>query len=246
MATLKEVTEYLDGLMAAPKIVDYCPNGLQVQGRSDIRNVAVSVSASLKSIRKAVELKADILLVHHGLFWNKDPYVITGTKREKLKLLIENDISLIAYHLPLDAHETLGNNWKAAKELGWKNLQTFAEIGVSGAFPKISIKEFQKKLETYYKHPAVTALGGKDTVSSAALISGGAYRYAAQAAEQGIDCFITGNFDEPVWHQAFEEHINFFALGHAATEEVGVKALAEKLSKHFKLKWSFIDDHNPF
>ncbi len=251
MITLQELYAYLDQKLEIATFKDYCPNGLQVEGKKKIQTVATAVTSSLKTIQKAVDANVDALIVHHGLFWKGDPYPVTGTKREKIQLLIENNISLLGYHLPLDAHRELGNNWKAASDMGWEQLEPFGEmegnfIGVKGVFSPISVEEFEKKLETYYQHPAHSALGGEQKVSSAALISGGAYRMASKAAMEGIDCFITGNFDEPAWHHAYEEKINFFAMGHSASERIGPKALAKHLHETLGLETLFLDVENPF
>ena len=134
----------------------------------------------------------------------------------------------------------------------WENLSDFGgkygghSIGVKGTFPEISREEFQKKLEAYYDHPAQMALGGPEKVSSAALVSGGAHNEIDQAIKAGVDCFITGSFDEPIWHIAFEEKINFFAMGHSNSEIIGPKALGRYLEKKFALKHNFINIHNPF
>lgn len=251
MTTRNQLVKYLDELYQSHLFSDVSSNGLQVEGGEKIKKAATAVSASLKTIEQAAKQKVDALIVHHGLFWSRDPYALTGAKKEKIKILIENEISLLAYHLPMDAHEPLGNNWKAALDLGWEDLQPFYKmngifLGVKGAFKTCSREAFQKQLEKYYGHSAAAALGGKKSVSSAALISGGAYRQIQDAAKAGADCFITGNFDEPAWAMAHEEKINFFALGHSATERVGPKALAEHLKMNLKIETLFLGDNNPF
>lgn len=251
MTTLQALSNYLEELLDCSSFKDYCPNGLQVEGGDEIKKIATGVTASLKTIEAAVSCGADALIVHHGMFWKGDSFSVTGTKQKKLSTLLKNEVSLLAYHLPLDAHQNFGNNWKAAMDLEWEELAAFGvfdgvAIGVSGTFDPIPVKEFQKKIEEYYQHPAHVALGGKDLVSSAALISGGAYRCLADAAKENIDCFISGNFDEPAWHMAHEESINFFAQGHFATERIGPKALGEHLSRKFGLDYEFIDEPNPF
>ncbi len=246
MITLQELHLYLNDLLPSSTIPDYCPNGLQVEGAPSILKVATAVSASLATIDEAVHLGVQALIVHHGLFWNNDDRVIQGVRRKKLALLIENDISLLAYHLPLDAHPQLGNNWKAALDMGWKNLQPFGEIGVKGEINPIPRRIFQDQLEKYYQQTAHVAFGGKDQISKVALISGGAYRSLGEAAAQGIDCFVTGNFDEPAWNVALEEGINFYALGHTSTERVGPIALGNHIHQHFEIECHFIDTPNPF
>lgn len=251
MITLQELCQYLQEILQPSLYADACPNGLQVEGTKEITKIATAVSASLATIEAAVKLNVQALIVHHGIFWSKDSYVIEGSKKEKIKMLLDSGISLIGYHLPLDAHEQLGNNWKAAADLGWTDLKPFCKIngmpiGVKGSFKPTPREQFQKSIENYYQHPATAALGGKDVVSSAALISGGAYRYLLDAVSIGTDCFITGNFDEPAWHQAHEEKINFFALGHSATERIGPIALGKNLEEQFGLECPFIDIWNPF
>jgi dinuclear metal center YbgI/SA1388 family protein len=251
MITLEELFQHLELFLPSQGISDACPNGLQVEGKPKISKIVVAVSASLAAIKEAVSRKADALIVHHGIFWNKDSFPILGPKKEKLSLLLGNEISLFAYHLPLDAHPDVGNNWKAALDLGWRNLQPFGffngtAIGVKGTFPSIEVESFTKTLEKYYGHNAFVALGGKKRVESAALISGGAHRSIEEAAKEGADCFITGSFDEPIWDIAFERKINFFALGHYATERIGAIALCESLKKRFSIPCEFIDLHNPF
>ena len=251
MVTLQDLSQYLQQLLSPADFADYCPNGLQVEGKGEIKKIAFAVSASLAVIEEAVKREADALIVHHGIFWNKDPHVVIGTRKDKLARLLQNGISLLAYHLPLDAHQKLGNNWKAAFDLGLEDLNPFAlsgktAIGVKGKIGPISIEAFQKRLEAYYGHPAHIALGGKKEIRSAGIISGGAHRYIDEAADENLDCFITGSFDEPVWDIAHERKINFFALGHYSTERVGVIALMTHLHKLFSIPGEFIDLFNPF
>lgn len=251
MTTLRELNTYLDVSMQCKLVADYCPNGIQVEGRGEIKRLATAVSASLETIQAAVDWKADALIVHHGLFWQGDSYVVAGSKREKLQLLLQNGISLLAYHLPLDMNVEYGNNWKAAQDMGWTGLQSFGfskgiAIGVQGKIQECSREDFKKQLEKYYQHSAQVAFGGKETVQTAALISGGAYRNISDAIAADVDCFITGNFDEPAWGLAHEGGINFYAMGHSATERVGPQALGEHLRKQFDIEYKFIDTPNPF
>lgn len=246
MMNLSDLCTYLKELLQADLFEDYGPNGLQVEGKKAIKKGAVAVSASLNVIEEAVKNKVDFLLTHHGIFWQRDPLALVGIKKEKVEQLLSHQISLLAYHLPLDAHPLFGNNWKAARDLGWQELKPFGKIGVIGHFNPMTPEAFQKKIELYYAHPAHVALGGKKEITSCALISGGAHRELVAAAQAGVDAFLTGSFDEPAWHQAFEEKIHFFALGHAATETVGLKALGEHLKEKFALDMMFIEENNPF
>ena len=252
MISLQEFSEFLNHLMKPQSFKDYCFNGLQIEGKNEIQSIATAVSASLETIEQAVEMGVDALIVHHGMFWKGDCYSITGSKKKKLEKLLSNGINLFAYHLPLDAHEQLGNNWKAALDLNWKNLKGFSNLGnatylgVQGEFEPQSFKTWIKNIEGYYGHEAHVAAGGKETVSSAALISGGAHKQIIEAIDAGVDCFITGSFDEPIWHIAREEGIHFAALGHSATERVGPIALGEYLESELNVTWNFLDLPNPF
>jgi len=248
---LKNICAFLKDFLQIDLFQDMAYNGLQVEGKKQVVNIATAVSASLSVIKKAVDLKVDLLLVHHGLILKGKEAPITLAMKEKLKLLLHHEINLLAYHLPVDAHQECGNNWAAAAALGWQNLQPFGtflgkQIGVKGEFLRMSREQFREQLEDFYGHPAHLAPGGHEEVSSAALVSGGSYKLIHEAADNGVDCFVTGNFDEPVWHDAVERKINFFALGHAATEKIGIRLLGEKLHREFHLTHTFIDEHNPF
>lgn len=251
MTTLKQIVDYLAELLQPGLFSDYCTNGMQVEGKQKAVKLCSAVSASINAISQTVEQKGDILLVHHGIFWQRDSYDIIGTTRAKLKLLLSHDISLLAYHLPLDAHSSLGNNWKAAMDLGWNELLPFPAndkrpIGVKGAFSPRPRKQFLDELKAYYGNAIDCVEGGKEMVASAALVSGGAHKMILDAIQDGADCFITGTRDEPTWHQAYENKINFFAVGHAASEEIGVKSLGEHLAARFSLEHCWIKESNPF
>ncbi len=253
MTKVQDLIQHLNEELKISQIEDFGPNGQQVEGSDKpVTKIATAVSTSLKTIHAAIKEKAQVLIVHHGLLWNKEPLPIVGVKREKIKLLLDHQISLLAYHLPLDCHPKHGNNWKAARDLGWTNLKPFGPmqgdltLGVMGTFKEQSVEQFQKSLEAYYGHPAHTALGGKSKVSSAALISGGAHREIHKAVTAGVDCYITGSFDEPIWDVAHEEHIHFFAMGHYNTETVGPKAIGSYLANKFNLEHKFLDIPNPF
>lgn len=246
MLTVNELTSYLDQYLQVDAFKDYCPNGMQVEGKQEIHKLGFAVSATLDTLEEALANNCDALVVHHGLFWKGDSYVIERSLKRKLKLLLNHDLTLFAYHLPLDAHQTVGNNFAAAKELGWKDLKPFQVYGVQGTFDAMPIEGFVKSLESFYGHSAHVALGGKEHVSSAALVSGGGYKFLKEAACSQVDCFITGNFDEPAWGLAFEEKIHFVALGHSATEKIGVQKLQKHLSEKFTLETQFLDLFNPF
>jgi dinuclear metal center YbgI/SA1388 family protein len=249
--TLKELTSHLNQLLETKSFSDSCINGLQVQGKEDIKKIAFAVTANHLVIEKAAQENVDALIVHHGLFWNSESHLLDKNKVRRLKPLLEKDISLLAYHLPLDAHQTMGNNWKAASDLGWSSLEPFGDykgikLGVKGKIEPTSIEIFIAELEAHFQHGATTALFGQKIVKTAAFISGGAYAHLSQAAIENIDVFITGNFDEPAWWIAQEEKVHFIALGHAATEKTGIVALKEYVERKLGLEALFIDLPNPF
>ncbi len=250
MISLRKVQKHLDELFLVKGIIDYCPNGLQIEGKQSIQKMATAVSASMETIEIAISEQVDLLIVHHGLFWQREESIIQGSKKNKISSLLQHEISLFAYHLPLDMHSELGNNWKAARELGWSNLKPFyikgSPMGVIGEVNPCTREEFKHQLETYYKHSATCAWGGNHSIQTAALISGGAHKNIIEAAQLGVDAFITGSFDEPVWYQAKEEKINFYALGHSATERIGPIALSKYLQEALSCSCRFIDSENPF
>lgn len=245
MITLQEFCKNLGEKLDVSDFEDYCPNGLQVEGKTIIKKGAFAVSATLETIESAVDWGADILVVHHGLFWQNDSYVVQGPKKEKLAYLLSNSLSLAAYHLPLDAHRSIGNNWKAAEEMKWKKLRPFS-IGVQGEIDEISPQAFAGQLEHYYSHEAMYAPGKSKTIKRVALVSGGAYKLLPEAKKAGVDAFVTGNFDEPAWYLAKEHGVHFYSLGHSATERVGPRALAEWVRDSIGIQTTFLDIENPF
>jgi dinuclear metal center YbgI/SA1388 family protein len=251
MHKLTDLINSLNDFFRIEDFKDASPNGLQVEGKKEVSKAATAVTASLNIIEKAVEKGIELLIVHHGLFWRGDSYVLTGVKKEKIAQLVKHGMSLAAYHLPMDAHREVGNNWKAAVDMGWSDLEPFGKyegvyIGVKGKFPKRSRLAFAQELEAYYGQKGAFAWGGAEEVHSAALVSGGAYKQIYEAAHDKVDCFITGHHDEPAWHAAHEEKINFISMGHAATEKVGPRALAQMLKQTYNLDAAFLDEINPF
>lgn len=248
--TSQELASYLNDFLDPHKIDENSYNGLQVANSGQIIKIATAVTASLQAIEKAASAGANVLIVHHGICTKSDSVPVTGIKYRKIKALIENNLALLCYHLPLDAHRELGNNWKAARDLGLQNLQPCGEyakvlIGVRGEMPPMPFAEFAKKVEAYYGNKAAM-VKIKDPISSAVIISGGAHKFMNVAIETGADCYITGTFDEPVWDNAHDENISFLGLGHYATETVGVKALAEHVQQKFNIPCTFIKIENPF
>lgn len=247
----KELDAYLTDYLNVKAFDDDSLNGLQVEGRDEVRRLAVAVSACAEVFRKAEATGADAVLVHHGLFWKGHwPSPVTGVLANRLRLLLEPGCSLFAYHLPLDAHPEVGNNAVAARALGLRALEPFCEyhgtpIGYAGHFPEpLAPADFVDRLESYYGHPAHLVAAGPRVISSVGVVSGGAAREAQAAVDRGLDAYVTGEAGEPVTYLCREAGLTFAALGHYATERVGVQALAQHLGTQFGLETLFIDVEN--
>jgi dinuclear metal center YbgI/SA1388 family protein len=241
-AILAFASELLD-LDAYP---DYGPMGLQVAGAAEVDRIACGVSASLELFECAAAAGARMLLVHHGVLWERDSRVIDDAVRRRLKTLFDAEITLAAYHLALDAHPEVGNNALVARELGIEPEERFAGIGFGGPLAEpVSIEEFAARARERLGSDPVVFAHGPDRIERAAVITGGAARYLADAAREGYDLFLTGEPAEPSLHTARELGIHFIAAGHYATERVGIQALAERIGEQFELEWEFIDLPNP-
>ena len=255
MLTNLELEQILDAKLNAKQIADYAPNGLQVEGRKQIQKIVTGVTATLPLIEKAIELKADAILVHHGYFWKSETPCIRGMKGKRIKQLLMNDINLFGYHLPLDIHPELGNNAQLAQLLGIKNLVGLEDkpnsIPVYGEFETpISAQELAQRIEQQlHRKPIVCDEFIADyphkLIKTVAICTGGGQGYIDLAASKGIDAFITGEISEQTTHSAREQGIYFFSAGHHATERYGVKALGEWLAKEYQLDVTFIDIDNP-
>jgi dinuclear metal center YbgI/SA1388 family protein len=247
MADRDEIVAWADEYLDVASYPDYGPMGLQVVGAAEVRKIACGVSASRELFERAAAMGAQLVLVHHGLFWEKDPRVVDRLMRERLRALFDVDLSLVAYHLALDAHSEVGNNALLCDELGIEREDRFADgLGFGGRLPKpVAVSELAGCLhERLGRMPLVFAYG-PELVERVAVCSGGAARYVAQAGARGYDCFVTGEADEPTKHASKEWAIHFVAAGHYATETLGVQALAARLADRFQLAWEFIDLPNP-
>ena len=248
-----DLENYLNDLLQVHSFSDYCPNGLQVEGNPKIRKLPFAVSATIESITKAAEHKADALIVHHGILWDhQGAKKITGSFGKRIKLLIENKINLYAYHLPLDGHPTLGNAAQIAQELKLKKLKPFAQfknqfIGISGTFsPPISADKLTTLLENKLNHPIISTANGNKMIASLGIVTGGANKYFDHALESGLDAFLTGEISEHNWNDAKESEAIYLAGGHYATEQWGVLALQKNLKKKFnKVDSFYIPSLNP-
>ena len=244
--SLKTIVAHCDKILRTHEIGDYdgAANGLQVENSGAVTKIAASVDASLATIKLAIATTADLLIVHHGLFWSsRQPW--TGKNYELLKLLPENNLAIYSSHLPLDAHPKLGNNAQLCAALGLKNLKPFflthgQTIGFKSQ-TKISRADLAEKLERVTGAKPKIIPGGKNICEKIGIVTGGAGAELKLAASEGVDTFITG--EGPHWTFALAEElgINVFYGGHYATETFGVKALAAELSKKFKVPWEFLD-----
>lgn len=247
----KELLNYLNTLLRPEKIHDYCPNGLQVEGKPQISNLVTGVTASEALIDAAIDLKADAILVHHGYFWKGENPCVIGMKRRRLKKLLTHDINLFAYHLPLDIHSELGNNAQLAKRLSIKvvgGLETTKSdsVPMQGIFQQpISPEDLSKRISLQLGKQPLHESGATSMIESVAWCTGGGQNYIDLAAEQGIDAYITGEVSEQTIHTAREMGIHFFAAGHHATERYGAKALGDHLAAELGLQVEFVDIDNP-
>ena len=247
---LTTLVDETDRFLNAAKIPDYCPNGLQVEGRPQVRRIVSGVTASQALLDAAVEAQADVVLVHHGYFWkNEDPRVV-GMKQRRVKTLLSNDISLLAYHLPLDVHPEVGNNVQLARLLGLTvegalEPDNPRSVGLGGSLDTpLTPAEFMQRVQIALGREPVM-VEGPGLIRRVAWCTGGAQGYIDQAVTAGVDAYLTGEISEPTAHIARENELSFFAAGHHATERYGVQALGEYLAKRFAIEHLFIDCPNP-
>lgn len=250
MIQLKDLLNYSNNVLEIERFQDYCPNGLQVEGKTEIKKIISGVTASQALIDAAISEKADVLLVHHGYFWKGEEAQITGIKYKRIRSLIESGINLLAYHLPLDAHPLYGNNAKLAEIL---------ELDIAGSFPSgntsvgmygslkipMSAADFSQKVTTALEREVLHIGENSEQIQTIAWCSGAAQNYIEEAAALGVDAYLTGEISEPTVHIAREYGLHFYSAGHHATERYGVQAFAEHLASHFGLTHKFIDIPNP-
>lgn len=243
---LKEIADYVEVHLRVREISDSSMNGVQVENSGEVEKIATAVDASLETVKRAAEAKADLILVHHGLFW-KHPIAAAGRYYPIFKTLFDHDIALIAEHLPLDVHPDLGNNALIVKALGLKTGPVFGNMGglaiiQSGTYETpMSIDSFLATFETAVGEPLAFTSNGKKTVSKIGIVSGGGNFAVEEAARAGCDLFITGDASHTVFHPARELGISVLAGGHYATEVFGVRALGEHLSRKFGVTAEFLD-----
>ena len=245
------LVEYCNTLLDSRAFQDYCPNGLQVEGRDQIGLLVTGVTASQAMVDAAIAAGADMLLVHHGYFWKGESAPITGIKQRRIKALLANDLNLLAYHLPLDVHAELGNNVQLARLMGWSingGLEPGnpRSVGLHGELPEpMSGAEVAADLARVLHRQPQHIAGNDRPIKRIAWCTGAAQGYIDKAIALGVDAFVTGEISEPTVHAARENGIHFFSAGHHATERCGVQALGEHLAQHFGIAHRFIDIDNP-
>ncbi len=251
MVSARELIEFCSTTLDATRFRDAAINGLQVEGNPLVRRIATAVSVNEWIIRGAVDWNADMLLVHHGLLWGERTDAIQGPFRTRLHLLLEADMTLAAYHLPLDAHATLGNNALLVKRLGLSMTQPFAEIAgqpigfTAASASGIELDELAHRVEDVTSRKPSVLPGGPTHVERVAVVSGSGYSTLEEAATLGCHALVTGDVREPTMALARELHVSVIAGGHEATERLGVQALADLLTATFQIETRFFSDPNP-
>ncbi|GLK89198.1 Nif3-like dinuclear metal center hexameric protein [Pseudomonas turukhanskensis] len=247
---LTTLLEEAERFLGAARIADYCPNGLQVEGRPQVRRIVSGVTASQALLDAAVEADADVVLVHHGYFWKGENPCVVGMKQRRLKTLLNNDISLLAYHLPLDVHPQVGNNVQLAAQLditveGPLDPENMKVVGLIGSLDEpMTARDFARRVqEVLGREPLL--IEGSQMIRRVGWCTGGGQGYIDQAIAAGVDLYLTGEASEQTVHSARENDVSFIAAGHHATERYGVQALGDYLAKRFALEHLFIDCPNP-
>jgi dinuclear metal center YbgI/SA1388 family protein len=252
VATCTELIAFLDDLLAPDGYDDYGPNGLQVPGKDDIQTVATGVSANAELFERAREAGADLVLVHHGLFWAGPPRPLDRASKRRLQLLFDADLGLAAYHLPLDGHLEVGNNALLAGALGAGDVAPFAAhrratIGVRARFAGdgIAAAELAERVQRATGRAPLAFLDGPDPVRTIGVVSGAGADHLEDAIAAGLDAFVTGEPAERSMARAREAGVHFLAAGHYATETFGVRALGDRLAERFGVRHVFVDVPNP-
>ncbi|ARN74869.1 Nif3-like dinuclear metal center hexameric protein [Oceanicoccus sagamiensis] len=249
--SLKELLSCTNTLLKPEVFNDYCPNGLQVQGSDTIQTLVAGVTASQALIDRAIAANADALLVHHGFFWKGEDPCVVGIKYRRLQALLDHNINLIAYHLPLDAHPVMGNNAQLANLLGLTvtgglephNPNSVGNVGrLAAAMPAA---DFCQQVAKALGREPLLIQSGDHPIETIGWCTGAAQGYIDQAAMQGVDAYLSGEVSEPTVHSARELGVHYIAAGHHATERYGVQAVGEYLAAEFKLDYQFIDIDNP-
>lgn len=245
---INQLIDYTRQLLQVERFRDYCPNGLQVQGKGDVHKIVSGVTASMALLEAAKAENADMVLVHHGYFWKNEDLRIVGIKKQRIQYLLKHDINLVAYHLPLDAHAELGNNAQLAKKMGvaiagWAGEQN---IVAYGDMPnQQSLTAFASHLGGALNQEPMVIGDVSKPIKRVAWCTGAAQGYMELAIELGVDVYVSGEISEQTVHLANESGVAYIAAGHHATERYGVQALGNHLAERFALNHTFIDINNP-
>lgn len=251
MAHRDELLQLLNNKLESGRVRDYCPNGLQVEGKAQVRKILTGVTASQALLDRAVAEQADAVMVHHGYFWKSEASEITGMKKRRLQTLLQHDISLFAYHLPLDIHPELGNNAQLGALLGFQNISALASVEPVGVVRQtqlaeaLTLADVVARLQQQLQRPVFAHDAGIGEIRHIAWCTGGGQGYIDAAAAAGAQLFISGEVSEQTIHSANELGIHFIAAGHHATERYGVKALGEWLAAQTGIEVQFVDLYNP-
>jgi dinuclear metal center YbgI/SA1388 family protein len=245
---LSALNTYLNEILQPTRFADYCPNGLQVEGRQEINKIVTGVTASQALIDAAIASNADTILVHHGYFWRGEPAEIVGIKKRRIQTLLRHDINLFAYHLPLDAHPEFGNNVMLGKQLGF-SIEAWLDdkqMVAKAMLPKpMTLAALSELINMRLGRTPQVIAGSKSTIQTVAWCTGAAQQYIDTAIASAIDVFISGEISEQTVHAVRESNTAYIAAGHHATERYGIQALGNHLAKQFKLEHEFIDIDNP-
>ena len=249
MTTCREILAWCDDILQTAQFKDYAPNGLQVEGAEKIEKIVAAVTASRAAVECAAQQGAQLLLVHHGMFWKSEPPLITGWKEQRIAALLAHNINLAGYHLPLDAHPVLGNNAQLAQRLGWTQTAAFGEQNLLniGTLPEDTrtLDALCARIEQTLGRKPVAVGDPKSSLHTVAWCTGGAQGYFQQAADAGADVYITGEISEAQYHLARETGTAFISAGHHATERYGIQALGSAIADTFGIEVSFFDEANP-
>jgi dinuclear metal center YbgI/SA1388 family protein len=245
MASRNEIVAYADALLEIDRFPEFAPQGLQVTGADEVTTIAAGVSSSRELFERAVGLGAELVLVHHGLFWRNEPLVVDARLRGRLEALFAGNASLVAYHLALDAHPTLGNNAQLADRIGAASDRPFGSVGLGCALDGIGLDELVALVAEAVERAPLVLPGGRERVERVAISTGAAGYDLARAAHEGYDALLTGEAEEPSAATARELGITLIAAGHHATERLGVQALAAHLAEHFAIAWHYVEVDNP-
>ena len=239
------LNNYLNVLLQPERFSDYCPNGLQVEGKQEINKIVTGVTASYDLLEAALEANADAVLVHHGYFWRGESLPIIGMKKRRLQFLLQHDINLFAYHLPLDAHAELGNNVMLAKQLDLKITKWAEMLALAELSQPQPLQTFAAHIEAKLKRTPQVIGDLQKPITKIAICTGAAQGYIEQAVAAGVDVYISGEISEQTVHIARETGMSYISAGHHATERYGIQALGEHLAQKFGISHEFLDIDNP-